>query len=108
MLLPSTGTQRPRACLSGTVLSDDLLEAQEEFTARLVGVVSDGGMLDSDPDRVTFEPRDVRILINDDTSERESLCTRIYVNICYVPSMCIVKQVIFQADGINYFMDSVV
>ena len=75
MLLPSQGTQRPRACLTGTVLSDDLLEAQEEFTARLVGVVSDGGVVDADPDRVTFNPRDTRILINDDVNESESLCT---------------------------------
>ncbi len=67
------GTSRPRACLPVTLFSDEILETTEELTGRLRGVVSDGGMVTENPDRITFEPRDTRILINDDVNERKLL-----------------------------------
>ena len=66
ILQPGT---RPRSCLPLTLLSDNLLEAQEELTGRIVGIVDQDGQVDQTPNRITFDPQETTVLINDDPNE---------------------------------------
>ena len=59
-----------RSCLSLTLNSDLLFEATEQLTGRLIGTVEQqGGAVDRNPPRVTFNPEQTVISIRDDPTE---------------------------------------
>ena len=59
-----------RSCLSLMLNSDILFEATEQLTGRLVGTVEQqGGAVNTNPPRVTFNPEQTVISIRDDPTE---------------------------------------